>query len=644
LLQRWLFYLSLAFKDLYRLRSATLIQAMVVAGICLPVLVLVMLKRGLVADLRNDLVTSPTGRQVKLYCSGHGRFFARNEIPDLLRKLGRVELAIPEVTIRGCTLTSRGQNTPRSVGGVDLISSAAGDPILRAHNADVLTPDARSLILNRHLAEELGVAVNEIVTLSVRRSAGSEMADVTLEVNAIIPGDSSSRVGFVDCRTLDRVVTWQRGGGVSEWNWSPLLRTPPPRYPTFLVVTEIIDPLTEADIRLLTRRGFLVEPVDLAQLQTLSDLLKPGAGDQLSIHRIWKPGPRDEGVIPVAETPESIARKTPAGDIVLPWCEPVEAKLNGETMLLTGLSLPLYSEWFRDMLCREVFETGSDPLQVVMSPDADGLPTDARLELGDGSIISLAVSVANGDENVDLQRASASRDVDRRVSLPVRVVPASLLAQIEAAKRGEVCFDRGIHAFVPVPPAPSYEEMRLYGLTIDDVPGIVRRASELGYGFQSQNTRIEEIQSQDAALRLLVLIVGASVFSFGVFTVVSVLVESTDRKRNMIGILRIIGASRFGLFSFVCLRAALIGLMGGGVSVAMAFAIARLLGIPQEAITVVPESLRFIKPTASAVMHMNDCLAVVGASVVCCSTGAVLPAWRAIRQDPVDSVIEGRFQ
>lgn len=49
-------------------------------------------------------------------------------------------------------------------------------------------------------------------------------------------------------------------------------------------------------------------------------------------------------------------------------------------------------------------------------------------------------------------------------------------------------------------------------------------------------------------------------FLFGVVTVVSVLQESTDRKRGTIGILRVMGVSRVGVFYLVVLRAGAIGL------------------------------------------------------------------------------------
>lgn len=69
---RWWYYFGLGCRDLIRLWSTTQHHVIIVAGICLPILMLLGLKRGHVETLRKDLITSPTGRQVTFWSARKG--------------------------------------------------------------------------------------------------------------------------------------------------------------------------------------------------------------------------------------------------------------------------------------------------------------------------------------------------------------------------------------------------------------------------------------------------------------------------------------------------------------------------------------------------------------------------------------------
>ena len=72
-------------------------------------------------------------------------------------------------------------------------------------------------------------------------------------------------------------------------------------------------------------------------------------------------------------------------------------------------------------------------------------------------------------------------------------------------------------------------------------------------------------------MRFIVVLLSVGVLSFGVFTVYNVLHDSTSRKRGMIGIIRVMGVSRLGVFYFVFLRAITIGIVSGLVTVALGY-------------------------------------------------------------------------
>ena len=235
-------------------------------------------------------------------------------------------------------------------------------------------------------------------------------------------------------------------------------------------------------------------------------------------------------------------------------------------------------------------------------------------------------------------------DVTKRtigdVSTAVLVVPAPFLAHFDAWRNGLAVYDPELRLFVPVPEAPIYDKARLFATTIDDVPRVVSELAGRKFAVMSESARITEIHQQDQSLQLLVYVVGVGVFLFGVITVVSVLLDSTDRKRGTIGILRVMGVSRFGIVYLVLLRAAAIGILAGVVSVAFGYLISLGLAWP-----VAPGSCwETWKPTVTVIVTPTDVITVFLGALTCSGLGAIFPSWRASRMDPFDAIVEGRFR
>jgi putative ABC transport system permease protein len=239
--------------------------------------------------------------------------------------------------------------------------------------------------------------------------------------------------------------------------------------------------------------------------------------------------------------------------------------------------------------------------------------------------------------------AEASKTVEPASADPasnrVLVVPANLLAWIDAYGAGTVEYDQAIQLFVAKAESPVYDRARLYARTIDEVPSVVAELAKKNFAVMSENGRISEIQRQDQSLQLLVWIVGLGVFLFGVLTVFSVLMDSTDRKRGTIGVLRVMGMSRFGIFVSVLLRATAIGAGATVLSLIFGIGLSAFLGWS-------PEKIDWLhwKPIVSVSMSLVDLLLVAVGAMFCCGLGALLPAWRASQLDPFDALVEGRFR
>ena len=225
-------------------------------------------------------------------------------------------------------------------------------------------------------------------------------------------------------------------------------------------------------------------------------------------------------------------------------------------------------------------------------------------------------------------------------SLPVAVVPMDLLAHLTAELAGKVEFDPQNKLFVAVPRETLFDKARLYADTIDEVPTVVEQLRSAGFAIMSEVIRIREIHQQDHSLQLLVLIVGAGVFLFGTITVVSVLLDSTERKRGTIGILRVMGVSRLGVFYMVFFRSAIIGVFAAAVTILLGFVTAAVLEWQPPA----DAGWASWKPVINVIIQPTDILVVVAGAITCCTLGSVIPANKASRMDPFDAIIEGRFR
>lgn len=638
MLCRCWYYVSFVWHDLVRQPKATQIQAVVVAGICLPVLILVMLKRGHVQELRRELVESPTGRLVRLYCSGGGDFFPRDELHSFCRRLGPIDVVIPENVVRGCTVcVEKSDGSIQLIEGVDINATSPGDPMLSQDGCDVLANDEDGILISSSLARESGIGVGEQVQVNVVRFAANEQARIKLRVKAIVPADSSRPSAIMNSVTLDRIKGWQRGQGIERWQWPALVDTTSPRYRQFLLFTEADDPLTERGRRELARRQLQVEPLPTKEHELLKRLLRPEFRDGISVYRISDPRV-DGDLTTLSVDPATLADRTPADDVIIPRSSPVSLLIDGHQTLAVGLSVPELC-WlrFRFHQHQVVFRDEDDPLQISGTGlnHSDSDPVLATTASGLPLLLSVVKSSTGSNEDAVAPPS---------VSDGPAIVPVQLLAQLESLSRGQVRFDEKHLAFLPVPKPVSYEEVRLFASSIDDVPAIVDRAVAAGYGFQANSRRIKEIQHQSASLQVLVNVVGIAVFTFGMITVTVVLIESTHQKCGTIGILRVMGASQRGLFAFVCLRAAAIGCLGGLGATVCAAAFAMVMGASPQAWTWLPASVVEWKPDVRVVIVNSDFFLTVAISTACCVAGAFLPALRAIRIDPVEAVIEGRLR
>lgn len=167
-MSRWIYYAVLGWRDLTRLWSTTQHHIIIVTGICLPILLLLGLKRGHVESLRRDLVTSPTGRQVTFWSAREGALMNRKSVDLLTQQLPNVQLIIPE-TQRVVGLRSLVDGINRKVESITMFPSRNGDPLLGQFRIPVPKEGSKEIVISKAVSDQLGVRVGEEIEVVVSR-------------------------------------------------------------------------------------------------------------------------------------------------------------------------------------------------------------------------------------------------------------------------------------------------------------------------------------------------------------------------------------------------------------------------------------------------------------------------------------------
>ena len=350
MMKRWLLYHILTVLDVLRLWPSVQHHVVIVAGICLPILLLLGLKNGHVADLRDDLLKSPTGRQVVFWAGQQGKLMTPASVTAFEEGIPGVDIVIPEIQRLVSISVPGGQDgTTRHLGNVTLYSTRPGDPILGQYGVKSTDGQMTGIILISHVAENLGVTRGDNVTVTVERARDGieESASVTMEVDAVIESsqtEGNNAVGYASVATLAAMEQYVMGFQVRKFGWPAFRASAPDLYSSYLIFCEEGGPLTEEDLRTFHERGYMVTQVEDVDIRSLHGLLKPESLEKLLVYQLKVEG--DEARQSLSLAPGQVSRLTEADDVVVPWNEPTDVTISGSRYHLVGLSLPQRT-WLR---------------------------------------------------------------------------------------------------------------------------------------------------------------------------------------------------------------------------------------------------------------------------------------------------------
>lgn len=347
-MSRWILYHTLTFLDVLRLWPTVQHHIVIVAGICFPILLLLGLKNGHVAELREDLLRSPSGRQIVFWSGQQGDLLTYQGVQQMEQDDSRIEVVIPEVQRLVAISSVDSSGDTHRLESVTLYSTKQGDPILRQYGVQNSQLEKGELVLLKGVAQSLHVNAGDQVKVSVTRAREGvvETASVDLKVSAIVDsGDSEANsIGYVDVETLSQMEQYVMGYQVPEFHWPAFRTSAPDNYSSYLIVCESGGQLTDEDIRTLEERGYSVTRVESEALKTLYGALEPEAASELTIYQLGIEGSDNQQTLNMA--PGQLSRLTEADDVVLPWNEPITTEVAGKSRTIIGLSIPQRT-WLR---------------------------------------------------------------------------------------------------------------------------------------------------------------------------------------------------------------------------------------------------------------------------------------------------------
>ena len=129
-------YTRISLLDLVRLWKSTQHHVVIVAGICLPLLLLLGIKSGFIEEMRKELLSSPKGREITFWAMDSTQFIQADSLDQLKSEINEIEVLVPEVN-RIVGLSS--ENVANKIDAT-LSPTVSDDPIFTY--ADIDLPEA----------------------------------------------------------------------------------------------------------------------------------------------------------------------------------------------------------------------------------------------------------------------------------------------------------------------------------------------------------------------------------------------------------------------------------------------------------------------------------------------------------------------
>jgi len=155
------------------------------------------------------------------------------------------------------------------------------------------------------------------------------------------------------------------------------------------------------------------------------------------------------------------------------------------------------------------------------------------------------------------------------------LVPLELLATLRTAEQREVHYDPQQGELLLE--RAGFRGFRLYTRSIDAVPGLARELRGQGIEVIAEIEAIERIRVLDQGLTRIFWLVALVGIAGGIAALVASLYAAVERKKQPLGVMRLLGFSRRDLFRFPVYQGLIIALLSLGIASAGYFGLAAVI-------------------------------------------------------------------
>ena len=666
------YYLEVAVKDSWRARTSLLTTATVFAGICLLMLVLIGLKRGLVQRLHDDIMTSWSSVKVDWYATSANLSLDEEGEKSILAQLPRGSILVPEIT-KIVTL----KTAISSVQNVTVQATVPGDPFLRFYRAEIADPRVPELVISQAIAKELRLTEASFplsASIGMTRGDGDQAVVATLNVKicSVVGQEDTNKNAYLPRYFMEQLEDFTQGEAVIEQGWPGLPVEDSIGQQGYMAFAK--QPYSPDDLNRLHMRGFKATLLS-------SDGSLPNSRTERRLYGLLKPHHDLHVYFVTAETQDDrreqylnfdvteVESITTSDDVLFYWCEPINASIDDRDHLIVGLSGSL--RWLKSYLYDiQTRFTGKGMARAILPMGGDNTRSQLRLfdgqtlilectpasqsvrELGASQLVPLADQAVNKLQTIldfkifhksvgkielfekwaisncraRLLQVDKHYDSSRQ---PIAIVPAHLLAAMHRHRQGSLSYDPTHQRFQSASTPNRYFSGLFYARVLEDVPVIDEKLQQLGYSTVSTKMRVMEMQGYARTLDLLVNILQAISIALGVVTASVIFMELTRRRQTSIGIMRVMGMNSIGIFLFVFIRAILIATLGWALASLVSLIIAQALPI---------------LTNAECRLIILDYMQVLFGSVICSVLGVSFHAYMATKLDPIEAIHCGKIQ
>lgn len=597
---------GLALTDLRHEWILTLCLVLALAAVIAPLLLLMGLKYGTIATLRDRLLQDPVYREI--------RPAQTREYPprwfDQLKAREEVSFLTPTILPASSIISVVHPGSQRTE-LLDLIPTAAGDPLILENGGRV--PGPQQCVLTTAAAEELGLSEGDHLEVRVTRSRAGrrEFGEARLQIASVL----QRRAGglprmYAPLPFVLDVEAYKEGLAIPSRGWAG--GTPRP----YLSFDGIIVVLPER-LRPVEESGLIIN-TGLTSIKRMGGAaFRKRTGFPLPSERFAY----DLAVLQGPVQPSSYRavkdKLRGRGSVLLPYAAPGKLTLAGQRLPVFGLSVSSTEASALGLpeLPWGPLQADAPPekLRQILLPDTEAEPQDL-------------VALAGGTQGA--------------LSFPLRyvgnspgdygLVPVELIGTLRTAMQRGVLYDAERETFLLA--RSGFRGFRLYARSIDDVVPLARELKQQGIDVIAQVEAIERIRILDHGLTRIFWLVAVVGISGGIAALIASLYAAVERKRRDLSVMRLIGLSRRDVFRFP--------LYQGGAIAAMSVAAATLgyftlAGVINRVFATDLELGQKI-----CLLPASYLLAAGATTVTVALMSALFAAWRTTQIDPAEALRE----